>query len=292
MSSHDQIHHFIFDDTDIRGEIVTLKDSVQAQQERLSLPLPVQILLGEFMAAATLMSSTLKLKGIFTLQARGNGKVPVMMAEVRNNEQVRGIATLDENHNIDNQTEAFLPDLIGDKGILSITLDPEEGDRYQGIVPLDAPSLAECIEHYFQQSEQLPTKVWLSSDKNTAAGLLLQMMPEQLNDRETNQEAWNNRIQLTNTITAKELLHLEHEQLLLRLFHEEGVRLFDPKPLYFKCSCSKARCSQALLQLGEAEMQALISERGVVHVNCQFCGFQYEYSEPDMAMLFAPPTTH
>ena len=292
MPTRDQIHRFIFDSTDIRGEIVTLKESIQSQQERLTLPLPVQKLLGEFIAAAALMSSTLKFKGIFTLQARGNGSVPVMMAEVRNNELVRGIATMSETHNIEDNSEAFLPHLIGDKGILSITLDPDEGERYQGIVPLDAASLAECIEHYFQQSEQLQTKLWLSSNRDSAAGLLLQMMPEQLNDIDTNKEAWNNRIQLANTVTSDELLTLEHEQLLMRLFHEEGVRVFDPLPLRFGCSCSKARCSQALIQLGEAEMNDIIAEQGIVHVDCQFCGFQYEYNEADIAMLFAPPTSH
>ena len=292
MPSPDQIHRFIFDNTDIRGEIVTLHESIEAQRERLKLPEPVQTLLGEFIAAAVLMSSTLKFKGIFTLQARGNGAVPAMMAEVRNNETVRGIATLSETQSINPNIEPFLPNVIGDKGILSIILDPDDGERYQGIVPLDAPSLAECIEHYFQQSEQLPTKIWLSSNKTTAAGLFIQMMPQQVTDSETNQEAWNNRIQLANTITAEELINLEHEQLLMRLFHEEGVRLYEPSPLRFECSCSKARCSQALIQLGETEMQNIIDEQGVVHVDCQFCGYQYEYNQTDIAMLFAPPTTH
>ena len=292
MPSSDQIHRFIFDNTDIRGEIVTLQESLKAQQALLSLPKPVQILLGEFMAAATLMSSTLKFKGILTLQARGNGSVPTIMAEVRNNELLRGIATLSEDHTIEDDTQAFLPQLIGDKGILSITLDPDQGERYQGIVPLDAPSLAECIEHYFQQSEQLPTKIWLSSNANTASGLFIQMMPQQIADTDTNKDAWENRIQLANTITDKELLNLEHEQLLTRLFHEEGVRMFDPKALRFECSCSKARCSQALIQLGEAELHSIIEEQGAVHVNCQFCGFQYEYNKNDVVTLFAPPTTH
>lgn len=292
MPSSDQIHRFIFDNTDIRGEIVTLKESIKAQQDRLKLPTPVQALLGEFIAAAALMSSTLKFKGIFTLQARGNGAVPVMMAEVRNNELLRGIATLSDEISIDENTPAFLPNLMGDKGILSITLDPDEGERYQGIVPLDAPSLAECIEHYFQQSEQLPTKIWLSSNASTAAGLFIQMMPQQVADADTNSEAWNNRIQLANTITADELLSLEHEQLLTRLFHEEGVRLYEPHGLRFECSCSKARCSKALVQLGEAEMQSIIEEQGIVQVDCQFCGYQYEYNQADITALFAPPTTH
>jgi len=294
--SSDHIHRFIFDNTDIRGEIVTLNESIQAQQERLKLPAPVQALLGEFIAAAALMSSTLKFKGVFTLQARGNGAVPLMMAEVRNNQLLRGIATLSEEHGegqgIDENTPAFLPNLIGDKGILSITLDPDEGERYQGIVPLDAPSLAECVEHYFAQSEQLPTKIWLSSSPTTASGLFIQMMPQQVADEQTNQEAWNHRIQLANTITAEELLTLEHEKLLTRLFHEDGVRMYEPIPLRFECSCSKARCSQALIQLGESEMQSIIQEQGSVHVDCQFCGYQYEYNQDDIATLFSPPTTH
>ena len=292
MPSKDQLHRFIFDQTDIRGEIIHLNDTIKSQNAIHPLPPMVQKLLGEFMAAAALMSSTLKFDGIFTLQARGSGSIPLIMAEVSQNQHLRAIAHLNEHVDLPKQADPNLPELIGTDAVLSIIIDPTKGERYQGIVPLDAATLAECVEHYFQQSEQLPTKLWLVSDDNQAAGFFLQRLPQQLADSETNHEAWQNRVQLANTVTADELMNLPHEALLMRLFHEEGVRIFDPKALSFKCSCSRTRTSNALIQLGKEELDSIIQEQGTISVDCQFCGHQYRFDKDDVDQLFSPPTQH
>lgn len=292
MPSKDQLHRFIFDQTDIRGEIIHLDETIKAQNAIHPLPPLVQKLLGEFMVAAALMSSTLKFDGIFTLQARGSGSVPLIMAEVSENQHLRAIAHLNEHVDLPEQAEPNLPELIGTDAVLSIIIDPIKGERYQGIVPLDAATLAECVEHYFHQSEQLPTKLWLVSDDKQAAGFFLQRLPQQLADSETNDDAWHNRVQLANTLTADELMNLPHETLLMRLFHEEGVRIFDPKALSFKCSCSKTRTSNALVQLGKEELDSIIEEQGLISVDCQFCGHQYRFDENDVEQLFSPPTQH
>lgn len=293
-ADNDLMHRFIFDDTDIRGEIVTLQDSLDELFARRSYPVFVQNILSEFVAAAALLSSTLKFDGLLTLQARGNGQLPLIMAEVDHNKRLRGIATVESEAE---PATLSLPDLVGAGGTLAITIDPDQGNRYQGrryqgIVPLDAPSLAECLEHYFMQSEQLPTRIWLASRDTSASGLLLQRLPQQTADEVTNANAWNNRVQLANTITADELIGLPHQQLLMRLFHEEGVRCFEPSTLQYHCSCSKQRSSRALQHLGQEDAEALVLEQGIITVDCQFCGYQYTYDQEDVKAIFSPKTWH
>ena len=297
ITDNDLLHKFIFDDTDIRGEIVTLNDSLDEMLASQAYPTSVKQLLGEFMAAVALLSSTLKFDGILTLQARGDGPLPLIMAEVSNsaansNKQLRCVAKLAEaNEGEELLLDSGLPNLIG-KGILSIIIDPTKGNRYQGIVPLEEPCLADCLQHYFAQSEQLPTRLWLASDGSTATGLMLQQLPQQEADAETNQLAWINRIQLANTITENELLSLPHELLLTRLFHEEGVRIFEPTGFDFSCSCSKERSSSALKHLGQADAEALLEEQGTIIINCEFCGFEYRYGAYDIGELFGPDVSH
>ncbi len=287
-SDNDLLHRFIFDNTDIRGEIVTLGDSISEMTANQTYPAGVQQLLGEFMAATALLSSTLKFDGILTLQARGDGPIPLLVAEANHNRQLRGIVKLQDT---DVPDASDLPALIG-QGVLAITIDPDQGNRYQGIVPLEGPSLADCLEGYFEQSEQLPTRLWLASDGTKASGLLLQKLPQQETSEETNQAAWVNRVQLANTITAEELLNLDHEHMLTRLFHEEGVRLYEPLQLAFGCSCSKERSSKALRHLGKEDAEQLAREEGIINVECEFCGFQYTYDMNDIQAIFSPETRH
>ena len=285
---NDLLHRFIFDNTDIRGEIVTLQNSINDILSRHDYPEAVEQQVREFVTAAALLSSTLKFDGLLTLQARGDGPIPLIMAEVDHNKRLRSIAKIATD---DLPTSSDLPTLVGN-GVLSITIDPDKGNRYQGLVPLDAPTLADCLEHYFAQSEQLPTRIWLTNNQDCASGLLLQRLPQQEADAITNAQAWENRVQLANTTTAEELLTLDHKQLLTRLFHEEGVRFFDPEHLSFGCSCSKQRSSQALQQLGREDTEQLLAERGVITVDCQFCGHQYRYDKDDIDQIFAPKTHH
>lgn len=288
----DQLHRFLFDDADIRGEIVTLADSYQQVLDNNPVPAPVQQLLGEFLAAAALLSYSLKFDGIITLQAQGSGPVQLLMAECDHHRGLRATVRLaDEAGDI---AGAGLQQLMG-RGLLAITIDPDKGERYQGVVPLEQDSLAACLEDYFAQSEQLPTRLWLAAADGRAAGLLLQALPASKEaDPERNAEQWQTVVALAATVTNDELLSLDHSSNLYRLFNELDVRLFDPSALQFACSCSESRSLAALTQLGRAEVYEILEIQGHISIDCQFCNQHYQFDEAQVRPLFeaADPTVH
>ncbi len=288
MTSPDNIRRFLFEQADIRGEITTLVQSYQDATAHQHLPAPVQRILGQFLAAASLLSTTLKFDGILTLQARGPGPLPLIMAECSHNKDLRGIAHPEEGHDIQ-VFSGTLQELVGEGGVLTITIDPKQGARYQGIVPMDAPDLAGCLEHYFQQSEQLDTRFWLAADGNVSSGLLLQALPKQLNaNQEQNQEIWETVTHLAQTVKDEELLQLDHETLLYRLFNEHDVRLFEPASIRFHCSCSMERCAATLKSLGEQELNDILDEQNVITIDCQFCNQKYQFDAAAVTSLFHP----
>lgn len=289
-TSSDQLHRFIFDDADIRGEIVTLEQSLQDILSIHQYPAHINQLLGEFLAAANLLSRTLKFDGSLTLQARGDGDLSLIMAEVNHQKKIRGVVQL--NQDATNVTEKkSLKELLGN-GMLSITIDPDKGERYQGIVALEGENLAEYLEAYFMQSEQLPTRIWLHSNEKKSAGMLLQRLPQQIANAEENGDAWETQTHLASTISSDELLNLTHEEILIRLFHETGVRVFDPESIIFSCSCSRERTNNTLQRLGQKELQTIIDEDGEVCVDCHFCGYKYIYTQEHTDALFSPETRH
>ncbi|HEV8077891.1 MAG TPA: Hsp33 family molecular chaperone HslO, partial [Marinobacter sp.] len=247
-------------------------------------------LLGEFVAACALLSSTLKFDGLISLQARGEGALSLVMAECTHHSDVRGIVRLNEAEPLPS-TGANLHDFLG-KGVLAITLDPTRGERYQGIVPLEADTLAGCLEHYFAQSEQLATRLWLSAGEHSAAGLLLQALPQQVASDDENRDHWETITTLAATVTDQELQSIEHSTLLYRLFHEHSVRLFSPAAIQFKCSCSRERSAEALRSLGQAEVDVLLAETQVIDIDCQFCNQHYRFDSQDIRALFGPTTLH
>lgn len=292
MTHYDQLHRFLFDHHDIRGEIVSLEQAYQDVLKQRAYPVPIRHLLGEFLAAASLLSSLLKFDGIMTLQARGDGPLQTIMAECTRNRNLRAIAQFDGNHEFTD--DITLPQLIG-SGHLAITIDPAQGQRYQGLVPLEADTLAGCLEDYFRLSEQLPTRFWLSADDQRSAGLLLQTLPTpQHQSREETLEVWEELTTLAASITTEEQLTLSHETQLHRLFHQYAVRLFEPASLRFQCSCSRERTANTLMSLGEAEVREILAEQGVVELECQYCGEQYRFDARDVTELFQPdtPTLH
>lgn len=289
--NNDALRRFIFDHSDIRGEITHLDESYRTVLANNPLPAPAQLLLGEFLAAASLMSSTLKFDGLLSLQARGEGDLTLVMAECSHHNNLRGIARLAELAPSTWEGRSF-SDLLG-KGQLVITITPDKGERYQGIVPLVGDSLAACLEDYFSQSEQLGTRFWLAADLQQAAGLMLQALPRQLEaSEEENQDRWETTVQLADTVRPEELLMLDQEQLLYRLFNQENVRLFEDQPLRFACSCSEQRSSKVLQSLGREEIDHILEELNVITVDCQFCNQRYSYGREDIDQLFAPPTQH
>jgi molecular chaperone Hsp33 len=279
MPEHDSLRRFIFEKLPVRGRYVHLDASWRAVLERQDYPAPVRALLGEAMAAMALLSATLKFDGVITLQVRGNGPVHLLVVQCTSRLSLRGLARWQGD-----LPDAGLQQLLGD-GRLAITIEPENGERYQGIVPLEGDTLAACLEGYFQRSEQLPTRLWLTADHACAAGMLLQIMPE----CERNLDAWQHVTMLGDTITSQELNSLSAQKLLQRLYHEEDVRLFEVHPIAFRCQCSRERIEATLRSLGASEMQGILREQGKVHVDCEFCGRGYEFDPVDVAALFSTP---
>lgn len=291
-TNYDQVLRFIFDKSDIRGEITTLSDSYQTAISHQNLTPEIKILLGEFLAAAVLMSRILKFEGTLTIQARGDGPLSLVMADVSNTGEVRCVAHTNSDINSVETIGSDLPSLIG-KGVLTIIIDPEKGERYQGIVPLDHKTLAKCLTHYFESSEQLPTRLWLHSNGEVCGGLFLQCLPAQeVRDSQTRSDQWETALQLANTATENELFNIPHTELLYRIFNEFNCRVFSPEQLKFSCRCSSQKGENAVLSLGEIEARELVLEQDAISINCQFCGQKYIYGDKDLDKIFKRSSFH
>lgn len=285
---NDQIQRFMFDQTAVRGELVTLHDSFKEVLQRHQYSPDITRELGQLLAAVALLTATVKIDGTLSLEARGQGPVSLLMAESNPGGQLRAIARYDE---ATTPTGDFQTLLGG--GQLVITIDPKEGRRYQGIVALDQPNLASCIEQYFTHSEQLPSKLWLAASQETAAGFFLQRLPDDAQNQDP--EAWERLTILAQTLTDEEMLTLPQATLLTRLFHEEHIRVFEPRTLHFGCTCSRERLAQALLNVGATELRDILAEQGEISTQCHFCNTQYAFSAPEVEALIDgqdAPTLH
>jgi molecular chaperone Hsp33 len=278
----DLLQRFLFEQTDIRGELVRLDQSYTDALSAHDYPETVQRLLGEFLAAAALLSATLKIDGSISLQARSNGEVPLIMAEANSDHCLRGIA-----RGADEASSTDFTTLLRD-GLLTISIEPRKGRRYQGIVALEGDNLAQCLEAYFRQSEQLETKLWFCTEAGAAAGMMLQQLPATATST-AGPDDWEHILQLTNTITSAELLELEFNDLLYRLYNQEPIRVFAATALRFRCSCSQERTLNALTTLGEAECLEIIQEQGSIETHCEFCHQHYQFNRDDVTTLFRPP---
>ena len=269
----------MFEHAAIRGEHVQLDASWQAILERHPYPPLIRSLLGELVAAAALLSATLKFTGSVILQIQGEGPVRLLVVEATSERTLRGMAQWDQ------LPEAGTPaELIGN-GRFVITIDPREGgQRYQGIVGIEGDSVAAMLENYLQRSEQLDSRLWLAADDQHAAGLMLQRLPEQ---HDEDADAWNRAVRLGSTLTPAELLSLPAREILRRLYHEEDLRLFTPELLRFACTCTPERVVAMLRMLGYAEVQSILQEQGAVDIHCEFCNKQYKYDSVDAEQLFA-----
>jgi len=285
MLDSDYTQRFLFDDTDVRGEWVGLERSYAEVLAKHSYPEPVAQLLGELLAAAALLVGTLKFDGLMVLQARSSGAVPLLMVECSSDREVRGIARYDEALLTPGATfSELMPD-----GVMAMTIDPANGQRYQGIVALDGVTLADSLSNYFASSEQLPTRFWLAADGRRACGMLLQQLPaDRIRDGEEREASWQHLRTLADTLSAEELLGLDTQTVLHRLYHEEQVRLFEPRSIVFRCSCSRERSANAVVSLGQQDAEQLLEEQGgAITIDCQFCNHSYRFDAADIAQLFA-----
>jgi len=279
----DQKRRFLFEEMDLRGEWVHLEGVLRDLRSLHDYPQPVAQLLGEFVAAAVLLAGTLKFRGTLTIQARSERAIPLIMAECSSLLEVRAIA-----RGAQATVSGSFSELLGD-GQLALTITPERGRRYQGIVPLSGASLASAIDRYFEQSEQLETRVHLASDGERAAGLLLQQLPvARQPDPAQREEQWQRVSQLATTVSDGELLELDCATLLHRLFHEESLRLFDGDAVCFRCSCNRERTLAALATLSGEELQGILEEQGAVTMDCEFCNQRYVFDRGDLEAARAP----
>jgi molecular chaperone Hsp33 len=281
MSNLDSMQRFTFDKTDVRGELVGLHQSLAAVLSKHDYPAALRIELGKLMAASALMSATLKYEGRLCLQVRLPGDVSLIQAETTNTGDLRAIARYDESKEIETV------ELAG--GQLVITLEPAVGKPYQGIVPLDGTQLNEALENYFKQSEQLGSRFWLECDGIIASGFMLQQLPT---SEGSDADAWDRLSHLASTLKDEELLQLNNETILHRLYHDEEVRLYDDESLRFACTCSKERIGNAIQQMGLEELLDVVAEQGKVSVDCQFCLQHYSFNKEQVVDLFPEKKLH
>jgi molecular chaperone Hsp33 len=245
-------------------------------------------LLGESLAAASLLAASLKFTGTLTLQLTGgSGRVTMLIAQATDAGSLRGVAHVDA---ASTDTGEKFQQLIGG-GRLVVSVEQGAGiEPWQGVVPLDGSSLAACLENYFVVSEQLPTCIVLAANAEHAAGLLLQKLPAPaaLGEGEAAavQDVWEEATALLRTLTTDELLTCDAEDVLQRLFGNRDLRLFDGEPVHFACRCSRERVAAMLQGIGQAEVASIIAELGAVTVTCEFCQQPYRFDAVDAERLF------
>ena len=311
-----ELHKFLFDGLPVRGAIVRLTDAwteILARRKASEggpWPLPVRELLGEMAAAGALMQSNIKFNGALILQIYGDGPVKVAVAEVQHDLALRVTAKV-VGEVADGATLADMVN-VHNKGRCAITLDPKDkfpGQQpYQGVVPLHGDKrekiqkLSEVLEHYMLQSEQLDTTLILAADDKVAAGLLIQRLPvqgegnlagslvSQANEDEIGVNEDYNRISiLASSLKREELLELDVDTILTRLFWEEKLMRFEPQMPRFACTCSRERVANMIRSLGREEADGIVAERGEIEVGCDFCGKQYRFDAVDSVQLLAAP---
>ena len=288
MSSNDFLYRYLFNDAHVRGELVQLTKSYQDILNAYPYPPVIQSLLGELMAASCLLTATLKFEGEIALQLQSEGVVKYAIINGTHDQKMRGVARWDEQLR-------ELPDNFQDlfhKGVLVITITPDEGERYQGMVALDKPTLAECIQDYFEQSEQLSTFIKLETSladgQQKAGGMLLQVLPTTSEATVTaDRPEFEHLVKLTETITPDELLELTGNDVLYRLYHNEEVEVFEPQAVQFKCTCSRERSAAAIANVDKAELLDIIAKEGDIKMNCQFCHTEYRFDAIDVEAIHA-----
>jgi len=270
----------------VRGESVQISAALTDMLANQAYSATLKRLLGEFAAAAVLISNNLKYEGRIILQARSKQAVSLVMVECSSERHIRGIAQGDLS------AEADDPMNLLTDGHLVLTVEREAGQRYQGIVALAGGTLAGALEDYFSQSEQLGTRFWLASDGARSAGLMLQQLPAQLTDAGARSEQWSTLCLLTETVHADELLGLTPEALLFKLYQEETVTVYPPAPILFKCRCSRERSADAISLLPESEREEILAEQGDITMTCELCGTTYRFGREVLPPQGAGTTLH
>jgi molecular chaperone Hsp33 len=291
VTGTDRLRRFLFEDAPVRGHWVCLSRTWIEAREHQTLPAPVMSLLGESLAAAGLLSASLKFTGTLTLQLTGGkGRVRMLVAQATDAGSLRGFAHVDTA--VAHSGDRF-QDLVGG-GRLVVSVEQGDGSvPWQGVVPLEGHALSASLESYFAVSEQLPTAIVLAADARHAAGLMLQKLPAPGSQGEGEaanvQDVWEEATALLATLQPAELLAWNVDELLRKLFGNRDLRLFDGAPVNFACRCSRGRVSAMLQGIGKAEVESILAEQGAVTVTCEFCQKPYRFDAIDAQGLFLDP---
>jgi len=303
----DQLKKYLSEDRTVRLQAVRLHESWLQAQENHQYPPAIQQLLGELMAAATLLAANIKFDGSLVLQIQGTGPVALLVVECLSDLRLRATVKIREGHEI--PTDGTMQSLLNtnDEGRFIVVLDPKRKvpgqQAYQGIVPLEGETVAQALEHYMKASEQLDTRLWLEADGEYAAGLLIQRLPDHGGITTSNDETntLERTVIMAETLKKNELIHTDIDTLIHRLYWEETLLSFEALPVRWECSCSRERVASMLTSLGEAEINDILAEKGTVQITCDFCGKPYIFDGVDCAGLFSksqpisesdPPTVH
>lgn len=286
----DRLLKFLFHGAPVRGELVRMSHAWQQMTAHHEYPAPVKQLLGEMVAAAALLASNIKFNGALVMQVHGDGPVKLLVVEVQPDLALRATAKLGEEPITDTATMRELINRAG-RGRFAITLDPRDpqpGQQpYQGIVPLDGETMADVLETYMRQSEQLDTKLVLAADNDVSAGLLLQRLPDHGGAHViTDEDAWDRATMLGDTLNRDELLRLAPEVLVRRLYGQEQLDPQASQAPRFACRCSRERIGRMLISLGRSEVDSIIDEMQTVTVTCDFCNRKYSFDAVDVTQLF------
>ena len=279
---------FFIEDSPVRGEVVHLEETLQTILKQRDYVPAVQVLLGEMLCATALLASTLKIKGRISLQIQASGTFKWAMAECNHLGEVRALADYEQDPRFlsAEDSSTVLKSLVSP--VLFINIEPEFGERYQGIVPLDKGNLAECLIQYYDLSAQIPTRIVLASNAERAGGLLIQLLPRNSEEEQqrVDEDLWPRVTMLTETLKAEELTDLDVNEILYRLYNEEQVRLPEVEALRFGCTCSKERCANALIQIGVSAVRETLEYQNPITMDCQFCSTQYSFSAEEALSLF------
>ncbi|GAL23173.1 Hsp33 family molecular chaperone HslO [Vibrio maritimus] len=276
------LNRYLFEELSVRGELVQMDTAYQEILSSKEYPAPLQKLLGDLLVSTSLLTATLKFEGSITMQLQGDGPVSLAVINGDHNQKLRGVARWEG----DIADDATIHDMMG-KGYLVITITPDKGERYQGVVGLEGDNLSEVLEGYFERSEQLKTRLWIRTGefegKPHAAGMMLQVMP----DGTGTPEDFEHLEQLTDTIKDEELFGLDANTLLYRLYNQDKVQVFEPKEVEFFCGCSRERSANAIVTVAQEEIFEIIAEEGQVALHCDYCGTTYAFDEAEVKALYA-----
>lgn len=307
----DQLKKYLTEDRSVRVQAVRLEETWKAVQANHDYPPAITHLLGELVAASTLLAANIKFDGSLVLQIQGDGPIALLVVECRSDLSLRATVKMREGHDV--PTDGNMQSLLnpGGNGRFIVVLDPQRKlpgqTAYQGIVPLEGDTVAQALQHYMKASEQLDTRLWLAADADHTAGMLIQRLPHhggadaQILSEQAATETWDRINALASTLKRDEMLETDIDTLIHRLYWEETLVAFDPQPVRWHCPCTRERVASMLRSLGEEEVNSILAERGQVDVGCDFCGKPYKFDSVDCATLFspnqpppgdAPPTVH